>query len=624
MKKNNFFFLGILILSSTFILTFFSHSLEFKDPGTLRKFPDPVFRNSALPRTSPIAITDNAHFTTYASSGDGSKNDPWIIEDFLIECNGTGIGIGIQDTTDYFIVRNGFVNESQDSGATFNLVLNNVVNGEIINVTCSESGATNVAIFQSYNNTISSCNFTDGGGTQDTYIDSSYNITIEDTIISNAITSISIDNFVYGVNCHDIILDNITCYSSTSKALAISEGHNFTVINSNFTDSNQCLKIEDIEDSNFTGNYIADNTFSGIELLNGTNITINYNTVNNSNRGLYLNSTLSTDITVIGNTLESNQWNLFGIMQDCTITNNTFQDVTNSHISLTGSSSDNVIKYNIFNDSSSHINSLGSNDVLENNYWLDYFEHYPNTLTVTLDSNVLDTVYEETGVVTDDLLPLYDPGLFPRSDEIEILVRRSIDWNQIIPDEWLYYHLDELTVLNTTRINAVLYRITIKDLFGHVGFDQQFNINRTSEPLIQVEFWKISIQNRLNIDSSFTVRSNGQKLEYTVENGSRTDIWVIGRNDYEIEVIDEHGVIWFDDTERINEHLRIVLSEATISPDVRPPMEIIMTPEVILIVIFAIGSSSLMTVYLARRNNIRSPGKRSRGKKRSLKPKRLN
>ena len=57
---------------------------------------------------SPFNITSNADFSLYSNgSGNGAKDTPWIIENYMIDGSGTGKhGILIANTTDYFILRN--------------------------------------------------------------------------------------------------------------------------------------------------------------------------------------------------------------------------------------------------------------------------------------------------------------------------------------------------------------------------------------------------------------------------------------------------------------------------------------------------------------------------------------
>ncbi|NVM29837.1 MAG: right-handed parallel beta-helix repeat-containing protein, partial [Candidatus Helarchaeota archaeon] len=83
----------------------------------------------SLKQNRRMRIANNADFPTYATSGNGSAANPWVIENYYID----GVRrtcINITDTTDYFILRNNTV-----YGGDNGILLNNVINGEIRNNT---------------------------------------------------------------------------------------------------------------------------------------------------------------------------------------------------------------------------------------------------------------------------------------------------------------------------------------------------------------------------------------------------------------------------------------------------------------------------------------------------------
>ncbi len=76
-----------------------------------------------------ITITNNSDFPTYASSGNGSSANPWIIENYNID-GAERPCISISDTTDHFVLQNSFV-----YGGSSGIILKNVVNGQLFNNT---------------------------------------------------------------------------------------------------------------------------------------------------------------------------------------------------------------------------------------------------------------------------------------------------------------------------------------------------------------------------------------------------------------------------------------------------------------------------------------------------------
>ncbi|MHA1264513.1 MAG: right-handed parallel beta-helix repeat-containing protein [Candidatus Helarchaeota archaeon] len=83
----------------------------------------------SLKQNRRITITSNADFPNYASQGNGSSGDPWILENYYID----GVRrdcITIANTTDYFILRNSTVYKGNKG-----IYLENVQNGILQNNT---------------------------------------------------------------------------------------------------------------------------------------------------------------------------------------------------------------------------------------------------------------------------------------------------------------------------------------------------------------------------------------------------------------------------------------------------------------------------------------------------------
>lgn len=97
-------------------------------------------QSASLTPHAPIQINSNSDFTSVngISDGDGSSANPWIIENFYIDRSmyvNTDGGVGrfcifIQDTSDYFIIRNSHISNYT---AIAGIYLFNVSNGIIEN-----------------------------------------------------------------------------------------------------------------------------------------------------------------------------------------------------------------------------------------------------------------------------------------------------------------------------------------------------------------------------------------------------------------------------------------------------------------------------------------------------------
>jgi parallel beta-helix repeat protein len=91
----------------------------------------------------PIRIDSNADFTPVngVSGGDGSAGNPWIIENYDINGTGYGYCIYIGNTTDYFVVRDCYLHDSNgvtiwpfyyDTGITMYNASNGLLSGNEI------------------------------------------------------------------------------------------------------------------------------------------------------------------------------------------------------------------------------------------------------------------------------------------------------------------------------------------------------------------------------------------------------------------------------------------------------------------------------------------------------------
>jgi parallel beta-helix repeat protein len=130
--------------------------LAMSNPGEAAEYAD----------HAPIRIDSNADFDLAhgVSDGNGTVWAPWIIEDFRVNGAGVGYGIYVGNTTDYFIIRNCYLENaasgifswlySPDSG----LVLYNVTNGIVSGNVVTSNAWSGIYVFRSqdvavYNNT---------------------------------------------------------------------------------------------------------------------------------------------------------------------------------------------------------------------------------------------------------------------------------------------------------------------------------------------------------------------------------------------------------------------------------------------------------------------------------------
>ena len=81
--------------------------------------------------------TDAKNNLDWVQGGDGSLGDPYIIENVTIDCGGSDFGILIENSNDYFIIRNCTVYNSGDEWLNAGIKMDQVDNGQLINNNCS-------------------------------------------------------------------------------------------------------------------------------------------------------------------------------------------------------------------------------------------------------------------------------------------------------------------------------------------------------------------------------------------------------------------------------------------------------------------------------------------------------
>jgi parallel beta-helix repeat protein len=204
--------------------------------------------HAALTQHAPIIINGNADFTATngVADGSGTKNDPYIIQNWAISAENAQ-GIEISNTTSYFIVRNCLV---ENGGVSFDgIFLYNTVNGKIEN-------------FTSYNNY------------SGIHLDSSSN---------NTLTNSSCSNDEYGIrldSSSNNTLTNNSCYNSSSG-----------------------IYLSNSDNDNLTNN-ACDTNYYGISIYSSSGDTLTNNSSDNNGYGIYLS--VSNDDRIYHNNFVNN------------------------------------------------------------------------------------------------------------------------------------------------------------------------------------------------------------------------------------------------------------------------------------------------------------------------------
>ena len=250
----------------------------------------------------------------------GTKMDPFIIENWIIDGGSLGTCIDILNSDVYFIIRNCTVFNSQvgpigtDPFFHAGIRLFNVSNARIINNNCSNNRFTGIRLY--YN-----CNYN----------------TIEGNI-ANKNPDIGI--FLRNGSHNNIIYNNI-CNNNSQWGISLYENCDYNIINSNTVNSSEK---------------------DGIYILNGCDNNIIFNNTISSNQwdGILIKNT-STNNKIFQNKISNNQ---------------------DTGINIESSCNGNIVYYNQITDNYIQANDDGSYNNWDNegigNIWSDYITRYPS------------------------------------------------------------------------------------------------------------------------------------------------------------------------------------------------------------------------------------------------------
>lgn len=227
----------ILLLFLFFPLTYAKADINFEKTNvkSISSISDSI-------ETQGINIENDTAFNLYGLLGNGTANNPYLIENFIITTTNP-IGIAISQTTKYFIVRNCTIDSTGGIGLSLYYIGSGT--GQIIN------------------NTIT------GTPSEAIHIDGSNDLILKDNHIINNNAGL-----FAGVTSNISMIGNFI-YSNNYNGLYFLDSTNIFLSN----------------------NTIFNNSAAGINLINDQNIGLNQNLINNNTYGLTLGNTSLSIIT---------------------------------------------------------------------------------------------------------------------------------------------------------------------------------------------------------------------------------------------------------------------------------------------------------------------------------------
>jgi len=472
-------------------------------------------RTSAPSRHAPMNITCNANYSALAVAGDGSAGNPWIIEDFLIECNSSGSGIIVTGADDHVIFRDGAVNESGAGPTDCNLFIN-ASNVEIRNVTCQDSNSINAAI-AGVNVTLNASTFIEAAGTSNVFFTNSTNVLVVDCIIGNSSGSIGVGYEVafdstYGSN-DDVTFErcNFTCDTgngglvsgagdldilqvdscimnlSTSEAATLNDV-NVTI--TNCTTIQNLLSTEDVISLQDCAYYLIQNCTFTNNTLSDPGVCLRIGASNGTITGCeFLGPSVFPDIylaiPMAGDAYCNITWNNFttlhvGNYASIWLHDEVFIDANKTHVTI-----ENNFVHHRSNLVFAYWTSLVERpDVtLQHNYYREYFDLQPVDVTVNLSTTVLESPVNVTGpggIYYQDDYPEYYAAWFERSESVFLQFDSGITGEEIFFGNLKVYK-DNTTQITTTAmlVEHVLFRLTVYDSHMNLYLDAMYNFNDT-------------------------------------------------------------------------------------------------------------------------------------------------
>jgi len=327
-----------LFICLTFLIIKIGESNDLNNKSPLNNYNNFSLKTGDLWILSPFVIDESGggDFTWNQAVnqpwcvGNGTYEDPYLIENITINGGGSSNCIQIKNSNKYFIINNCSLFNSGTSSNS-GISLNNVSNGLIINNNCSIDHRYGISLTSSINNSImdNTCN--------DNFIAGIY---LEDNCHNNSITKntakFNNDGIHFDSDCHDNIIHRNIIEQSRGRGIFLDNNCDSNNITDNIVNHHRGygMNIEDncdmniIKNNSFSNNlgvgvYLprgSDNEFIDNEVKNNGdhgiydrdgdgNKFINNNISNNKKHGLYLDRSENT--VVRNNSLNYNYYGIY-------------------------------------------------------------------------------------------------------------------------------------------------------------------------------------------------------------------------------------------------------------------------------------------------------------------------
>ncbi|MFW5907297.1 MAG: NosD domain-containing protein [Candidatus Natronoplasma sp.] len=257
-----------------------------------KKVPRPIVQD--LVEHEPIRIDNDTDLSERADqenwTGNGTSEDPYVIEEYEIDAGGYGHGIYMGNVTDHFVVKDCVIYNSSenttDGSENGGLYLNNTVNGRIENNTIFESDH---GIYLKYS---------DGN-----------------SLVENTVSKNSCGIYLNSSEANVIERNHAVRNNRTGMNLTVSNGND--IVNNTVSNNTVGIQIWESSGSRIIKNHVIDNEARGIsldtELLSFTTAEDNEildNEISRSNHGIHLGPS-SNDNIITNNSVSESRFGIY-------------------------------------------------------------------------------------------------------------------------------------------------------------------------------------------------------------------------------------------------------------------------------------------------------------------------
>ncbi len=308
-------------------------------------------------------------------SGSGTWDNPYLIENMIINASDSPIGSGIfieNSINVYFTIRNVTIFET-----TNGIKLENTNNGALINNRLLDNLDSGISLVNCVNNTISRNQLINNGGQGINLFSNCINNKILGNIAKNDGTNFQDTGIYLNSYCdNNEIMENIVSDNDVNGIFLnnFCEGnliYNNTVKNTITNQQDYGIRFDDSDQNNVSLNVIEDLDHYGIRLVSSEKIIISNNKIINSNRGISL--LITRQIEIISNTISGGSTAIFMSAGDVGKIYGNFINETGSYaIRLFINCDDNEFHDNIIKDNNNGVQLDDPSD-MNNNFYKNSF-----------------------------------------------------------------------------------------------------------------------------------------------------------------------------------------------------------------------------------------------------------